>query len=94
MFRKKFYENVFPKRYLSLTLSNVHLKHGFSFIFLSEHDFRWVFFTRFLMQQGVATVVGFLEYWLGDMVALPGCWAPEKAVAVILLPLLLSAAVL
>jgi len=46
------------------------------------------------MQQGVATVVGFLEYWLGDMVALPGCWAPEKAVAVILLPLLLSAAVL
>lgn len=60
---------------------------------LKEHDFRWVFFTRFLMQQGVATVVGFLEYWLGDMVELPGCWSPEKAVAVILLPLLLSAAV-
>ena len=63
-------------------------------ILFSEHDFRWVFFTRFLMQQGVATVVGFLEYWLGDMVQLPGCWSPEKAVAVILLPLLLSAAVL
>ena len=46
------------------------------------------------MQQGVATVVGFLEYWLGDMVVLPGCWMPEKAVAIILLPLLLSAAVL
>ena len=46
------------------------------------------------MQQGVATVVGFLEYWLGDMVRLPGCWSPEKAVAIILLPLLLSAAVL
>ena len=46
------------------------------------------------MQQGVATVVGFLEYWLGDMVYLPGCWSPEKAVAVILLPLLLSAAIL
>jgi len=60
---------------------------------LKEHDFRWVFFTRFLMQQGVATVVGFLEYWLGDMVLLPGCWTPEKAVAIILLPLLLSAAV-
>ena len=63
------------------------------FIYI-EHDFRWVFITRFLMQQGVATVVGFLEYWLGDMVVLPGCWSPEKAVAVILLPLLLSAAVL
>lgn len=61
---------------------------------LSEHNFRWVFFTRFLMQQGVATVVGFLEYWLGDMVVLPSCWQPEKAVAVILLPLLLSAAIL
>ena len=46
------------------------------------------------MQQGVATVVGFLEYWLGDMVVLPSCWQPEKAVAVILLPLLLSAAIL
>lgn len=46
------------------------------------------------MQQGVATVVGFLEYWLGDMVVLPACWQPEKAVAVILLPLLLSAAIL
>nr|XP_047122666.1 uncharacterized protein LOC100204497 isoform X2 [Hydra vulgaris] len=60
---------------------------------LREHDFRWVFLTRFLMQQGVATVVGFLEYWLGDMVELPACWTPEKAVAVILLPLLLSAAI-
>jgi len=60
---------------------------------LKEHDFRWVFLTRFLMQQGVATVVGFLEYWLGDMVNLPNCWQPEKAVAVVLLPLLLSAAI-
>lgn len=60
---------------------------------LKEHDFRWVFLTRFLMQQGVATVVGFLEYWLGDMVLLPDCWSPEKAVAIVLLPLLLSAAV-
>ncbi|XP_059160361.1 uncharacterized protein LOC131943967 [Physella acuta] len=41
---------------------------------LKDHDFRWVFITRFLMQQGVATITGFLEYWLNDMVALPYCW--------------------
>merc|ERR1712150_181261 len=44
-------------------------------------------------QQGIATVVGFLEFWLGDMVVLPNCWGPERAVAVILLPLLVSASI-
>jgi len=60
---------------------------------LKEHDFRWVFITRFLMQQGLSTVTGFLEFWLGDMVYLPNCWQPENAIAIILLPLLFSAAI-
>ncbi|XP_065067004.1 uncharacterized protein LOC135692684 [Rhopilema esculentum] len=60
---------------------------------LREHDFRWVFITRFLMQQGLSTVTGFLEFWLGDMVYLPNCWQPENAIAIILLPLLLAAAI-
>ncbi|CAH1795628.1 unnamed protein product [Owenia fusiformis] len=60
---------------------------------LKDHDFRWVFFTRFLMQQGVSTVTGFLEYWLSDMVNLPYCWSPERSVALMLLPLLGAAAI-
>ncbi|KAK3750931.1 hypothetical protein QZH41_015019 [Actinostola sp. cb2023] len=60
---------------------------------LKEPDFRWVFLTRFLMQQGVATVTGFLEFWLGDMVHLPNCWSPERSVAMMLLPLLFAASV-
>lgn len=59
---------------------------------LKNRDFLWVFLTRFLMQQGVATVTGFLEFWLSDMVSLPHCWSPERSVAMILLPLLLAAA--
>nr|KAG5690887.1 hypothetical protein BaRGS_028919 [Batillaria attramentaria] len=57
-----------------------------------EHDFRWVFITRFLMQQGVATITGFLEYWLDDMIQLPRCWTAATSVALMLLPLLFSAA--
>ncbi|PAA48818.1 hypothetical protein BOX15_Mlig025346g2 [Macrostomum lignano] len=59
---------------------------------LKEHDFRWVFITRFLMQQGLSTIVGFLEYWLGDMVNLPHCWNPAKGVSLLLIPLLCTAA--
>ncbi|PAA72231.1 hypothetical protein BOX15_Mlig014453g1 [Macrostomum lignano] len=59
---------------------------------LKEHDFRWVFITRFLMQQGLSTVVGFLEYWLGDMVNLPNCWNAAKGVSMLLIPLLCTAA--
>ncbi|KAK7475406.1 hypothetical protein BaRGS_00033356, partial [Batillaria attramentaria] len=59
---------------------------------LKEHDFRWVFITRFLMQQGVATITGFLEYWLDDMIQLPRCWTAATSVALMLLPLLFSAA--
>lgn len=71
---------------------------GFKGLFLAyweplrDADFRWVFLTRFLMQQGVATVTGFLEFWLNDMVRLPHCWSPERSVSLILLPLLLAAA--
>uniref|UniRef100_A0A1I8FYN8 MFS domain-containing protein n=1 Tax=Macrostomum lignano TaxID=282301 RepID=A0A1I8FYN8_9PLAT len=57
-----------------------------------KHDFRWVFITRFLMQQGLSTIVGFLEYWLGDMVNLPHCWNPAKGVSLLLIPLLCTAA--
>lgn len=60
---------------------------------LKEHDFRWVFITRFLMQQGVSTVTGFLEYWLHDMVYLPYCWTAATCVAIMLLPMLFAAAV-
>ncbi|XP_046584723.1 uncharacterized protein LOC124291706 isoform X1 [Haliotis rubra] len=59
---------------------------------LKEHDFRWVFITRFLMQQGVATVTGFLEYWLGDMIPLPNCWTAATSVSLMLLPMLFAAA--
>lgn len=59
---------------------------------LKNRDFMWVFLTRFLMQQGIATITGFLEFWLSDMVNLPHCWSPERSVAMILLPLLLAAA--
>uniref|UniRef100_K1PHT5 Major facilitator superfamily (MFS) profile domain-containing protein n=1 Tax=Magallana gigas TaxID=29159 RepID=K1PHT5_MAGGI len=58
-----------------------------------EHDFRWVFFTRFLMQQGVSTVTGFLEYWLSDMIELPDCWNAGRGVAIMLLPMLFAAAI-
>ncbi|CAG5114510.1 unnamed protein product, partial [Candidula unifasciata] len=58
---------------------------------LKEHDFRWVFITRFLMQQGVATITGFLEYWLNDMIPLPYCWSAATSVALLLLPLLFAA---
>jgi len=36
----------------------------------------------------------FLEFWLGDMVILPNCWSPERSVAMLLLPMLFSAALL
>ncbi|XP_077999704.1 uncharacterized protein LOC144452481 [Glandiceps talaboti] len=56
-----------------------------------QSDFRWVFFTRFLMQQGIATVTGFLEYWIGDMIILPNCMAPHRAIGIVLLTLLFAA---
>lgn len=35
---------------------------------LRDHDFRWVFWTRFLMVMGTFTVQGFLQYYMRDVV--------------------------
>eukprot|EP00049_Salpingoeca_infusionum_P015215 m.292347 g.292347 ORF g.292347 m.292347 type:complete len:560 (-) comp15838_c2_seq1:28-1707(-) len=59
---------------------------------LGHHDFRWVFLTRFLMQQGMATVMFFLQLYFHDMVPLPEGMRAEEAVSYALLPLLVSAA--
>ena len=37
-------------------------------------------------------VCRFLQYWLSDMVEVPYCWSVETAIAVILIPLIISAA--
>ncbi|EGD75037.1 permease transporter [Salpingoeca rosetta] len=60
---------------------------------LKHHDFRWVFFTRFLMQQGLATVLFFLELYFHDQVDLPGDLRSEEAVAYALVPLFICAGV-
>lgn len=38
--------------------------------------------------------MSFLEYWLADMIQIPFCWAPEKAISLLLIPLLFSSAIL
>eukprot|EP00045_Choanoeca_perplexa_P009027 m.85299 g.85299 ORF g.85299 m.85299 type:complete len:535 (+) comp14720_c0_seq1:119-1723(+) len=60
---------------------------------LKDHDFRWVFFTRFLMQQGLATVMFFLEFYFHDQVPLPNGMRAESAVSYALIPLFLCAAI-
>ena len=35
---------------------------------LKDHDFRWVFVTRFLMVMGTFTIQEFLQYYMGDVV--------------------------
>lgn len=46
------------------------LKHFALHLFspLKDHDFRWVFMTRFLMVMGTFTVQQFLQYYMGDVV--------------------------
>ncbi|KAF6039083.1 hypothetical protein EB796_002629 [Bugula neritina] len=58
-----------------------------------DKNFRWLFFTRFMMQQGVSTVFTFVQYWVSDMVYIPNCWSKEKAVAILMIPLVISAAI-
>ncbi|KII63651.1 hypothetical protein RF11_06187 [Thelohanellus kitauei] len=58
-----------------------------------DYNFRWVFLTRFLMQQGVSTVTAFLEYWIEDMVNIPRCWSSEAGLTFVLLPMLLTSAI-
>eukprot|EP00730_Choanoeca_flexa_P018961 TRINITY_DN9248_c0_g1_i3.p1 TRINITY_DN9248_c0_g1~~TRINITY_DN9248_c0_g1_i3.p1 ORF type:complete len:236 (+),score=33.59 TRINITY_DN9248_c0_g1_i3:71-778(+) len=59
---------------------------------MKNHDFRWVFFTRFLMQQGLATVMFFLEYYFHDQIPLPAGVRAETAVSYALIPLFICAA--
>ena len=35
----------------------------------------------------------FLEYWLTDMVNIPHCWSAQRALGIILVPLLSTAAI-
>ncbi|XP_065832684.1 uncharacterized protein [Oscarella lobularis] len=64
-------------------------KIGSSFIRpLKDHDFRWVFITRFLMQMGVYTVLMYIYYWISDVVILSGCMKPERATGLAMLPLM------
>ncbi|XP_067931067.1 uncharacterized protein [Watersipora subatra] len=58
-----------------------------------DSNFRWLFITRFMMQQGVSTVFTFIQYWVSDMVDIPNCWSKEKAVAVLMIPLVVAAAI-
>ena len=56
-------------------------------------DFRWVFFTRLLVQQGVFTVQEFLQYYLKDAVVLPPGMRVESAVSIIMAPLVIMSIV-
>jgi len=58
---------------------------------LRDHDFFWVFVTRFLMQQGVYTVQEFLQFFMADAVALPVGMAAETAVSLTMLALMAAA---
>jgi MFS family permease len=65
---------------------------------LMEHNFRIVFFTRFLMQMGILTVQEYLQFYLKDAIGpeyqLSGVIvadSPEKAVSLLFLPVLLGA---
>lgn len=59
---------------------------------LHDNDFFWVFFTRFLMQQGIATVSWFLQYFIHDVVH-PVGMREETAVSMCFLPMLVLASV-
>jgi MFS family permease len=64
---------------------------------LRDHDFRWVFWTRFLWVMGTFTVQEFLQYYMRDVVRVftflgqPAASNPEAAVSVFGAALLLGA---
>ena len=65
-----------------------------------NHDFRILFFTRFLMQMGILTVQEYLQYYLQDAIgpvfAVGGhivAVSPQKAVSILFLPVLFGAIV-
>ncbi|XP_062503057.1 uncharacterized protein LOC134180013 [Corticium candelabrum] len=60
---------------------------------LKNWDFFWVFMTRFLMQMGLYTIIGYLYYFMVDVVNLPKCMSPERATGLIMLPLLMAGGV-
>eukprot|EP00050_Salpingoeca_kvevrii_P019121 m.82663 g.82663 ORF g.82663 m.82663 type:complete len:510 (-) comp8272_c0_seq1:261-1790(-) len=54
-----------------------------------DPDFRWLFFTRFLMMMGVGTIGSFVEYWLVEVVDLPESISPERGVAILVMSLII-----
>lgn len=65
-----------------------------------SHDFRILFFTRFLMQMGILTVQEYLQYYLQDAIgpvfSVGGAVlavSPQKAVSILFLPVLMGAIV-
>ncbi len=66
---------------------------------LKDHDFRWVFWTRFLMVMGTFTVQEFLQYFMQDVVKDFSIFGvkladnPESAVSFFFLGLLLGAVI-
>lgn len=62
-----------------------------------SHDFRILFFTRFLMQMGILTVQEYLQYYLQDAITVFSIGgavlaeSPQKAVSILFLPVLIGA---
>ena len=54
------------------------------------HDFKYVFFTRLLVQMGVFTVQEYLNYFVGDILLLPG-YTASKETAILFIPIGISA---
>eukprot|EP00117_Sycon_ciliatum_P041258 scpid50511/ scgid30213/ len=79
-----------PARKMQMSIKD--LLWGYVSPFKSS-DFRWVFITRFLLQMGLASSVGFLEYWLDDVVRLPACMSAMRAVSLLFIPFMVAGAV-
>lgn len=61
--------------------------------YCTERTEIYVIIQLLLLHSGTVFCFRFLEYWLDDMVQLPYCWTAATSVALMLLPLLFSAAV-
>ena len=61
---------------------------------IRSHDFRWVFFMRFVFQLGLYTVQEYLQFWLSNCIDLPdGIDSAETAVSICALPMLITAVI-
>ena len=67
------------------------LAWGFVEPLVRHHDFRWVFLTRLLMQQGIYTVQEFLLYYFQDMVVRPEGTSASQAVGLAMVLLIAGA---